>query len=138
MIADQYGCFVSPSSLYKYKDLCMYEMLEKAGVDAKVTGNDTSSADKLIVYFKAKTNISYIYILHDIESRFVTNKHNKNSPMSSESTSQNIVSVSISDINSWRANLKVKDSEQILVAMAWCHNEDIWLAQVHPYLLLVT
>ena len=99
MIEDKHGIFVSPSALYKYKDQCMYDMLEQVDHDNKVAGKESSAANSLIALFNAKTNISYIYILHDIESGFVTNKRNKHSPVSSESTSQNIVGVSISDID---------------------------------------
>ena len=101
MIEGKYGIFVSLNSLYKYKDQCIYDMVEKSGVNAQITWQQTSAADKLIAYFNAKTNISYIYILHNIDSGFVTNKrNNKNSMVSSESTAENIVGVPMSDIKS--------------------------------------
>ena len=136
MIENQFGLFVSPSSLYKYKEKNMVEMLQNTCNDARISSNNSTAADKVITYFQATTRISFIYVLHDIDSGFVTMKSNNiTKTKSSHSTHLDQVGVSMDDIKSWRSNLKVSNSEQILVSLAWCHDEDLRLAKMHPYFI---
>ena len=76
--------------------------------------------------------MTYIYVIHDITSGFVTNKCRRNTTESSR-TEQVNVGIEESELLSWRSTLKVGDDERILVSLAWCHDEDLRLATMHPF-----
>ena len=48
------------------------------------------------------------------------------------SSSHQYTSVYGSDVAEWRKALKVKDDTKILVAFAWCHDEELRLARMFP------
>ena len=43
--------------------------------------------------------------------------------------------IDVLDIESWRKKLLVGDKQQILVAIAWCHDDELRNIRMHPYFL---
>ena len=135
MIGREFNVYVAPRSLYTYKEKCMNDMLNNAAINPRFSfGNskNITSADKLIAYFGTRTNLTYIYVIHDMKSGFVTNKCRRNTKESSRTQREN-VGIEEKELLSWRATLEVGDEERILVSLAWCHDEDLRLATMHPF-----
>ena len=78
-----------------------------------------------------RKDVNFIYILHGSESGFVTHKKLSDNIVASEQTNH-FVSVYGNAISAWREALRINDSDSILVAFAWCSNEEMRLARMFP------
>ena len=92
--------------------------------------------DKLINYFSNKRDVSFMYVMHDMDSGFVTYRKNKTDTSSNESdVNDEYISVYKDAVESWRIELKVEHSEKLLVAFAWCHDEELRYCKMFPEFL---
>ena len=89
--------------------------------------------ERLINDFQKRDDISYIYVTHSINSGFVT--HYKGGPRNNENNSQKYISVYHDEINEWRKLLQLADETQLLVAFAWCHDDQLRLVRMYPEFL---
>ena len=100
-----------------------------------------SSCDKLLDYFRANKDISFLSVTHSVHSGFVTHRRTKNpqNDMVISETKHDVEATTISedDVDSWRSHLKVNDGKEILVALAWVHEEDMRNVTLFPEFLSV-
>ena len=76
--------------------------------------------DKLIHYFSKKKDVSFMYVIHDMDSSFVAYRKNKSHTSGHQSdVNEKYISVYKVAVEAWRNELKVSDSEKILVAFAY-------------------
>ena len=98
-----------------------------------------SSVDKLISLFKVTKSVSFVYIIHRSNSGFVTYRKSKTNPLSHFPSTFNETSLSqqlsTNSINNWRHSLSLSDSNNVLVAFAWAHDEELKAAEKHPHFL---
>ena len=90
--------------------------------------------DKLIAEFQIKLDVSFCYVLHDISSGFVTYKKNKEDarPVCHGVKNDEFISVYKDEVETWRKKLKVGNDNKILVAFAWCHDDELQNAIKFP------
>ena len=105
--------------------------LEEIGIDPS-----TSACDRLLAFYRARKDISFISVTHSIQSGFVTMKKNLNdtivNDISKDIKESNSDALQIEEIQSWRKMLNVEDGKKILVAFAWTHNEEKRKAHMFP------
>ena len=97
-----------------------------------------TSVDKLIAIFKNTKSVSFVYILHRANSGFVTFRKSRNQSLSeyvSDFNSDINNQLSTKSISNWRGALSLSDSNNVLVAFAWAHDEELKAAQKHPQFL---
>ena len=117
--------------MYKYKDKVLHELLR----DTSKTSYGTT-VEKLIANFNQKTDVSFTYVLHDYNSGFVTYRKNKDDNLDNETVlNEDYISVYQSEIELWRDTLSVDRGEKILVAFAWCSDDELRLANMFPEFL---
>ena len=90
--------------------------------------------EQLIAEFQLKKDVSFCYVLHDMNSGFVTYKKNKEHdvPVSNGTDNDEFISVYKNEVESWRKTLEVGTKNQILVAFAWCHDDELQNARKFP------
>ena len=90
--------------------------------------------DKLIAEFQLKKDVSFCYVLHDMNSGFVTYKKNKEdaSPIPNGRDNDEFISVYQHEVETWRKLLKVGTNNKILVAFAWSHDDELKNAMKFP------
>ena len=99
-----------------------------------------SAVDRLIALFTNTSNVSCVYILHRYNSGFVTCRRNKKESYEQiitelDSYEQN--ECSGKSITNWRDSLKLSSSNDVLVAFAWSHDEELKKAEMYPEFLSV-
>ena len=147
LVKENHGYTLSPDALYKMRSNYYLPLLDN--VEKQPFG---SSVDKLIAEFKTREDVSFIYVTHDVKSGFVTHKASKhhlslkkrnvvakkdNVTFVHDVTYVHNVETGIDDldIEEWRLQLRVGDSQQILVAFAWCHDDELRNIRMNPYFL---
>ena len=93
--------------------------------------------DKMMHYFAQKKDVSFMYVMHDMDSGFVTYRKNKDDICVNESGMKNdeCIFVYKAAAESWRKEPKVINSEKILVAFTWSHDEELRLCKMFPEFL---
>ena len=120
---NKFQIVVSDSTITYARKEFMDKTLQEIGVDPSA-----SACDRLLAFYRCRTDISFISVTHSIESGFVTMKKNiddltvKN--VSKDLKDENTDAIRIQEIESWRNTLKIDGGKKILVAFAWVHNEE--------------
>jgi len=131
LVKEQYKITLTEGDLYKYRDKVLHELLS---VTSKTPYG--TPVDKLIANFNKKSDVSFTYVLHDYKSGFVTYRKNKDDNLDNETVvNEDYISVYQSEIDLWRDALTVDKGEKILVAFAWCTDDDLRLANMFPEFL---
>ena len=112
----------------------IFKLSQKILLEAICLCPHGSPVDILIADFKQRPDVSFIYVTHDIQSGFVTHQNRNDSDVCLDS-SNCYISVYENDIAAWRLSLKVKDSTTLLVAFAWCDDEQLRLGRMFPEFL---
>ena len=131
LVMEQFKTTLTEGDLYKYRDKVLHQLLS----DTSKTPYGTP-VDKLIQSFSKKSDVSFTYVLHDYESGFVTYRKNKDDKLDKETVvDEAYISVYQTEIEVWRDALKVDRGEKILVAFAWCSDDELRLANMFPEFL---
>ena len=105
-------------------------------LDASSSSPYGTPVDRLISDFSGRSDTSYIYVTHSIDSGFVTCYNGKKGEQlinsTSDATDNEYISVYQQEVESWRLLLKVQDETTLLVAFAWCHDNELRLARMYP------
>lgn len=107
-------------------------------IDAISSNPGGSSVDKLISIFSASKNVSFVYTVHRYDSGFVTFRKNGNQSITEYIHGLNNNDRSEFDnrqIKHWRDSLALSETNQILVAFAWAHDEEIKSTMMYPEFL---
>ena len=105
-------------------------------LDETVSNPYGTPIDKMIQYFTHKKDVSFMYVMHDMNSGFVTYRKNKNDTSVNESEiNEQFIFVYKAAVESWRNELKVSNSKEIFVAFAWYHDEELRLCKIFPEFL---
>ena len=96
-----------------------------------------TAVDKLIALLRNMTNVTYIIIKHSMQSGFVTysKARKKKGEQEREEKSTSPSSCLQADVDSWRNSLKISNSNEILVSLAWCHEEECRKIRMFPEFL---
>ena len=131
LVKQSYNTTLTEGDLYKYRNKVLYSMLNDTVKEPYGT-----PIDKLIHYFSNKRDVSFMYVMHDMDSGFVTYRKNKTDTSSNQSEiNDEYISVYKEVVESWRIELKVAQSEKLLVAFAWCHDEELRYCKMFPEFL---
>ena len=95
--------------------------------------------EKLIAEFQLKKYIRFCYVLHDMDSGFVTYRKSKgddrpllNDSDDSDNNNTAYISVDQTEVESWRKLLKLYNTNKLLVAFAWCYDDELQNARKFP------
>ena len=100
--------------------------------------NPSSAAQKVVNLLKKSENVSYIILKHHLTSGFVTYANSKpkqgsgNNDQEEGRTRVSMDPNTTLEVESWRRDLKFDDSEEILVSVAWCHDEEKRKVEMFP------
>ena len=147
LVKENHGYVLSADALYKMRTNYYTPLLH--GVEKQPFG---TPAEKLIAEFRMRDDVSFIFVTHDVKSGFVTHKatknhiNKKNRSMIAKKENVTFVhdvtyvhnvptGINDIDIETWRRKLLVGDSQQILVAFAWCHDDELRNITMNPYFL---
>ena len=108
--------------------------------DALEIDPSETASERLIAYFRSQKNISFMYVLHDMNSSFVTMrkaKRDRSQDPMFEKVPINEDEVGVSEIEmlAWREKMGVSDNKKFLVSIAWVHDEDLRLIFMFPEFL---
>jgi hypothetical protein len=135
LVRSRFNIVVTVQLIMRYRDYLMYQILEQC--NTKPFG---SPVEALTAQFSARDDVSFLYITHDYNTGYVTHRKSNSNSTSNTVTSSpmpRFVPVYQNEIKSWRHQLKVPNSEQILVAFAWCHDEEFRSVKMFPEFLAV-
>ena len=136
MVSSMFGINITENTIKVARREYANNILRRYGLDP---GN--TSCDKLLQFFRANTDISFLAITHSVNSGFVTtrkSRQSKKTPQVTE-TEYNVDARSISndDVKCWRDELKVTDGKEILVALAWVHEDEMRNISLFPEFLSI-
>jgi len=112
-IKSEYGVTITNAQVEQFRE-------DRVQAILKLTENEVlprSAAERLMALFKNMSNVSYVYVKHNQNSGFVTYT-------GSRQDNTNLGQAINAEVKTWRQNLKLIDSEDILVSFAWCHDEE--------------
>ena len=136
MVASIYNINITQNSVDTARSEYTNQLLREYGLDPA-----HSSCDKLLQFFRANKDISFLCVTHTLESGFVTTRQSKCPHRKEKITNKEInvdaKSISNDDVKCWRDELKVKDGKEILVALAWIHDEEMAKVSLFPEFLSV-
>lgn len=133
-IRGEEGINIDYDTIFSIKIDQMKGLLEECSDDPSC-----SAVTKLIKLFQNSDNVSFVYILHRYNSGFVTfrktakEKRLEKLPVSSLSPTDLEL---VRSTKNWRDSLTLsKKQGDILVAFAWCHDEELRNAEMYPEFL---
>ena len=97
-----------------------------------------SSVDKLIALFKNTPDVSCVYLLHQYNSGLVRYRKNKkriDTDIINNNNLQNGHGYSNETITNWRDSIKLSKSNDVLVAFAWAHDNEIRNTEMFPEMI---
>lgn len=136
VIKGTFNVSVSYSCIYDIRNSCINNLIDNC---SEVPYG--SAVEKLIGLFKNSPNVSFVYVLHNYNSGFVTYAMNKLEKAKHKNALQSLNSNISNDseysdsIKNWRDELSLSPTNDILVAFAWSHDEEIRMAQMFPEFL---
>ena len=136
LVRSRFNVAVSEQLINRYRHKLMYDVLTEC--NDKPYG---SAVAKLIGLFSARDDVSFVYITHHIESGYVTHRKNNSGQNSANAKVTDgvgdYIPVYKHEVAAWRQKLKVPDTENILVAFAWCHDDELRAVKMFPEFLAV-
>ena len=136
-IKGTFNISVSYSCIYDIRNSCINDLIDKCSELPY-----GSAVEKLIGLFKNSPNVSFVYVLHNYNSGFVTFSMNKMEKAKHKQALESLKSDIPNDseeysdsIKNWRDELSLSPTNDILVAFAWAHDEEIRMAQMFPEFL---
>ena len=99
MVKTSYNTTLTKDDLFRHRDKLLYKMLD----DTTSTPYGTP-IDKMINHFSQKEDVSFMYVMHDMHSGFVTYRKNKDDSgvNESENNDKQYISVYQNDVELWR------------------------------------
>ena len=93
--------------------------------------------ERLIAEFTKNLDVSFVYVTHDIKSKLVTYQKRRDDNIATKIDDDNIEYISVyqDEVEAWRKLLKIGDTQNILVAFAWCLDEEFHAAKMFPELV---
>lgn len=100
-----------------------------------------SNCMKLIAAFSANAYTSFMHVLHEINSEYVTMRRNRKDDNDIDfiiiSTDENEVGVDNVNVLNLRGKLQVGDSDKILVSLAWVSGDEMKNGSMFPEFMAV-
>ena len=90
--------------------------------------------ERLIALFSMRNDVSFIYVMHGINSGCVTYRKNKydtnldNVPRKGDEH----IYVYKYEVSTWRKQSKMVDEDQLRVAFVWCNDDELRAARMFP------
>ena len=97
-----------------------------------------SAVDKLIALFKNTEDVSCVYLLHKYNSGLVRYRKNKKRIDTDIINNDNLQSghgYNNDTITNWRDSIKLSKSNDVLVAFAWAHDDEIRNTEMFPEMI---
>ena len=131
LLFKQHNVTVSEATLYHERNKLLYSLVDNAANHPYGT-----EVDQLINEFKEKDDVSFIYVLHNKNTGFVTYTLSRHEKQQQQNT-QFVYDVGISEkeMFNWREQLTLSDTTEILVSFAWCHNDEYRNVLMNPSFL---
>ena len=126
-IKTEYKCNVDYQTLYNLRVNQIDDLIEACS--EKPFG---SSVDRLKYLFKNTPSVSFVYIIHRYNSGFITFRKNRNESINQYvSHLDNIEKSQMSGrtINNWRDCISLAESNDVLVAFSWAHDDEVKCAE---------
>lgn len=118
-VKDKFGLQINADQVRRLRK----ENIDKLALDA-IENRNLSSADRLIQTLKSIPDINLIYVTHKSNTGFVTFRKARKKRASESITDEDSVGVTPSAMEIWRRDLSIDGTEQILVSIAWCLDEE--------------
>ena len=97
-----------------------------------------SAVDKLIALFKNTEDVSCVYLLHKYNSGLVRYRKNRtriDTDIINNNNLDNGHGYSNESITNWRDSIKLSKSNDVLVAFAWAHDDEIRNTEMFPEMI---
>ena len=133
MLQSRHKINVSYQTLYNMRMNKIKDLLNLCSKDPYGT-----PVNRLIQIFTNTENVSFVYVLHKKDSGFVTFRRNRNQSIQQYVDEANIRETngfSEREIQDWRDELELNDSNNILVAFAWAHDDELKSTEMYPEFL---
>ena len=133
-VHEKHGKNIDYQTIHSMKMSKINKLIEDCGLDP-----GGSSVDQLIKIFSSMENVSFTYIIHRYNSGFVTCRKNRGESM--QEKINNIFGNNDKDeyfhksVRNWRDALKLKSTNNVLVAFAWAHDDEIRNTEMFPEFL---
>ena len=132
-VYSKYKIHVTVSLVYNMRVKHIQHIIDICAEDP--TGN---AVDRLISLFKHTPDVSCVYLLHKYDSGFVRYRKNKkkiDTDIINQDKIGNDFGYSSTSIKNWRDSIKLSNSNDVLVAFAWAHDDEIRNTEMFPELL---
>ena len=100
-----------------------------------------SNCMKLIAAFSANPYVSFMYVLHDINSGYVTMRRNRKDDNDNDftitSTDKDEGRVDNVNVLNCRKNIQAENSDKILVSLAWVTDDELKNGSMFPEFMTV-
>ena len=129
-----FNIVISSNQIRKYKLQQMDDIIGNFGD----TNPSPTAVDKLIKLMQSMTNVSYIIVKHNHDTGLVTYQKAREKPNETKSIMRSddpTASSLIEEVKSWRSTLSISGSNEILVSLAWSHEEECRKIQMFPEFL---
>jgi hypothetical protein len=136
LVRSRYNVSVSEKLINRYRHKMLYDVLDEC--NDKPYG---TPVDRLISLFTARNDVSFVYITHHMESGYVTHRKTKNDKNSlhvnTDKLNDGCIPVHHHEVDAWRKQLRVSNKKELLVAFAWCHDDELRAVKMFPEFLAV-
>ena len=132
-IKHEFDINVSYNTVYSLRLEQLRILIGSCSNNPYITGDISNSpVDKLISIFKHTSNVSFVYIVHNYSSGFVTYRKSRSRD---NNNSQSNKMFEDDSIQNWRDELKLKHTNDVLVAFAWAHDDELRYTEMYPEFL---
>jgi hypothetical protein len=132
-IYSQYSIHVKIGTIYNMRMTHIQGIIDLCSEDP-----GGSSVDKLIALFKNTPDVSCVYLLHKYNSGLVRYRKNKKRIDHDIINNSNILNghgYCNDTITNWRDTIKLSKTNDVLVAFAWAHDDEIRNTEMFPEMI---
>ena len=133
-VHEKHGKNIDYQTIHSMKMSKINKLIEECGLNP-----GGSSVDQLIKIFTSMENVSFLYIIHRYNSGFVTCRKNRGETM--QEKINNVLGTDEEDeyfhksVRNWRDALQLKSTNNVLVAFAWAHDDEVKNTEMYPEFL---
>ena len=126
LVLQLYHRTINEGNIYHYRYQLLFTLLKSA--------SDLHYGTPVGFFYRisAEKDVSFYYVLHDMNSSFVTYRISKGDDRlfldgndCEDDNNAAHISVYQTEVESWRKLLKVGNTNKLLVSFAWCHDDEL-------------
>ena len=125
VVSNDFGITISHEQINAMKSKQVDDLIRASGENPAST-----AIARLIQIFENDDNVSFTYVTHQKDEGFVTFQKKRRSKKTVSIEQHHAISEK--EINEWREDLKLDHSNEVVVAIAWSHNEEARKLSMFP------